>query len=121
MNGKISVSIDVSDTERAIKFYPQALNCEFKKRYSEDWAVVNLGGLDMHLLKKEVATLAAGSDKRRFNRHWTPIHFDFGVDEISAAAQRIEDNGGVVEEVHRAEVADIAHCSDPFGNGFCLI
>ena len=117
----VSVSIDVNNVQGAINFYTKALGCEFKTSLSENWAIVSIGVLDIHLQGKEAGTSGAGEETRHYNRHWTPLHLDFSVDDISALCSVIEDNGGSVESQSFGQQADIAMCADPFGNGFCVI
>ena len=117
----VSVSIDVNDVQRAIDFYTNALSCELKMRYSEDWVVVSIGVLDIHLQENEAGTHGAGEEKRHYNRHWTPLHLDFDVDDIRSVCNVIKENGGSVESQSFGQKTDIAQCADPFGNGFCVI
>ncbi|MEO0997488.1 MAG: VOC family protein [Pseudomonadota bacterium] len=121
MNSHVSVSVDVEDIAKAVAFYTNALDCEFKAKHTDDWQVLTLGGLDIHLLQKKEGTTAAASDSRRYERHWTPVHLDFGVADIRAASAKVEQHGGRVENQSFSDSADIASCADPFGNGFCLI
>lgn len=121
MSFKASISIDVADMERALEFYTQALGCEFKARYADAWQVVTSAGLPIHLQQKAAGTIAAGTHQRDYQRHWTPVHLDFTVMDIRPVCTAIEAHGGSVEGQSFAEQADIAHCADPFGNGFCVI
>ncbi len=121
MDSKVSLSIDVGDIQQAPAFYTQALGCHFKTRYSDDWQVVEFGGLDIHLQEKAAGTVAAGEHRRDYQRHWTPVHLDFTVDDIRPACDAIEEAGGLVEDQSFSAQADIANCADPFGNGFCVI
>lgn len=62
------------------------------------------------------------SEPRHFERHWTPVHLDFVVDDLDAAARRAE-GAGAVRETPCIEWRG-SRClsySDPFGHGFCLI
>jgi len=106
---------------RALEFYTQALGCDFKKKYSAVWQVVTIEGLDIHLQQKAAGTAAAGEDRRDYRRHWTPVHLDFIVEDIRPTGAAIEEYGGCIENQSYSEQADIAHCADPFGNGFCVI
>lgn len=117
----VSVSIDVNDLKRATEFYTSALSCEMKTIYSDVWAVVAIGGLDIHLLEKDERTIAAAGQKRGYDRHWTPVHLDFSVEKVEVVMQMVQQQGGTVEGHEIGENAEIAHCADPFGNGFCLI
>lgn len=117
----LSVSIDVPDLERAVTFYVEALSCRLKRTISENWAVLAAGEVEIHLLEKREKTIAAADQRRSYERHWTPVHLDFVVSDVDLASAQIANFGGTVEAVHKGDLADIAHCADPFGNGFCLI
>ena len=80
-----------------------------KSVYSETWVVLQCGGFDIHLLKKEVGTPGAGGEPRHFGRHWTPVHLDFGADDIDEAMLRVMRWGGSVDDFSHGEAADIAH------------
>ncbi len=121
MNNRASISIDVADIEQALNFYTTALGCEFKKKYSDGWQVIAIAGLDIHLQQKAAGTVAAGEHLRNYDRHWTPVHLDFTVEDIRPCCAAIEKHGGSVESQSFSEQADIANCADPFGNGFCVI
>jgi len=118
---KATASIDVSDMSKAMQFYVEALGCEFKKKYTDDWQVVSVGTLDLHIQQKATGTIAAAEHKRDYRRHWTPVHLDFIVDDINPVCIEVEKFGGTVEKITFSEVADLANCADPFGNGFDLI
>jgi len=117
----VSVSVDVGDLERATNFYENALSCTLKKRYSETWAVISIGDIDIHLLEKEEGSMGAAAQKRDYGRHWTPVHLDFGVEDVETISNLVERHGGAVEGIEKTDAADIAFCADPYGNGFCLI
>lgn len=59
---------------------------------------------------------------RAYERHWTPLHLDFVVEDLEAAIERSLAAGGLQEEpVREASWGWIAVMSDPFGHGYCLI
>lgn len=121
MEGRVSVSIDVGDCGAAVAFYTGALGCSPGKQYSDKWAVVSMGPLDIHIQEKSAGSTGAGEEQRRYSRHWTPVHLDFTVGDVRAAVEKVTRSGGTVEQQSFSEQADIAMCADPFGNGFCLI
>ena len=121
MNNQVSVSIDVGDITKAVNFYTNALGCMPKAKYTDEWEVLTLGGLDIHLQQKAAGTTAAANEHRRYERHWTPVHLDFTVADIRIACAKVEEFHGTTESQSFSERADIAICADPFGNGFCLI
>ncbi len=54
--------------------------------------------------------------------HWTPVHLDLHVHDFEEAVERVRSEGGQVEQVYRDQgPMPAAFCSDPFGNGFCII
>lgn len=115
---QISITVDVPDLSVATAFYTHALGCDFKVKNSDDWAVLSVGALDINLLVKASETVAAADQKRSYERHWTPVHFDFGVKDVQATAALVQEHGGSVE----GEITEgFAPCVDPFGNGFCLV
>lgn len=121
MMQQVSITIDISDLKNALDFYVQALSCVLKNQHSDDWAVISVGGVDINLLEKQAGTVAAAEHKRSYERHWTPVHLDFSVEDVSVAMELVNQYGGVVEGHEISEDSDFAHCADPFGNGFCLV
>jgi len=118
------INIDVPDMEAGIAFYTAALGLEVGRRFDADF--VELVGRDapIYLLRKDAGTPIgpAGGDSRRYARHWSPIHADFVVDDIDAAAARAIAAGAVQEgETCDAPYGKLAMFADPFGHGFCLI
>lgn len=71
---------------------------------------------------EESAATKTPTEARRYTRHWTPVHLDFVVDDLEAAAQRAE-RAGARRESGCVEWRG-SRCitfGDPFGHGFCLI
>jgi predicted enzyme related to lactoylglutathione lyase len=66
---------------------------------------------------------AKGStDVRRYERHWTPVHIDFHVDDFDGFLSSAVQAGALCEQKFEIQGRPpIAFCSDPFGNGFCII
>ena len=118
----VSISIDVPNVEQAITFYTQALGCTGPLK-KQGLKTLNAGNVDLYLLDKEADTcpLPHGDAKRSYERHWTPIHLDFLVDDVAGAVKKIVELGGTSEGGEKGDWGEIAYCSDPFGNGFCLI
>ena len=118
------VNIDVPDMEQGIAFYTAAFGLQVGRRF--DSGFVELLGRDVpiYLLCKDAGTPIgpAGGDSRRYERHWSPVHADFVVDDIGAAAARAVAAGAVQEgETCDAPYGRLAMFADPFGHGFCLI
>jgi predicted enzyme related to lactoylglutathione lyase len=124
MSITLSVSIDVPDLAQGVAFYCAAFGLSRKSEPVPGVAV--LQGLDVEvcLLEKRAGSRPSPNavDRRRFERHWTPVHLDFHVDDPHAALERVEALGARREQVfEHAEHGSAAFCSDPFGHGFCLL
>ena len=121
---KALVNIDVPDLARAAAFYRDALGLRLARLLDDDVAELEGAGVRIYLLRKPAATRAAkgAADARRYERHWTPVHVDFVVEDVDVAAQRAV-AAGAVQEGKTVEWRG-SRCitlSDPFGHGFCLI
>jgi len=120
----VLINIDVDDLARAERFYCEAFGLAPGRRFGS-FGVELLGrAAPIYLLAKAEGTRAteAGDDTRRYDRHWTPVHLDFVVDDIDAAARAAVAAGAVLEAPIAAhEWGRLARFADPFGNGFCLV
>ena len=117
------VNIDVDDLIRGEAFYAAALGLSVGRRW--DGMIELLGaGVPIYLLEKPDGSAIGpvGGDTRRYERHWSPIHPDFVVEDMDSAVERAIAAGAVQEgETCDAPYGRLAMFADPFGNGFCLI
>jgi predicted enzyme related to lactoylglutathione lyase len=116
------VNIDVPDIARATAFYADAFGLAVARRLGPE--VVELGGWParLYLLQKPAGSIGAGEDRRRYDRHWTPVHLDVVVEDIDAALARALAAGARMEMATRVHAwGKMAVLADPFGHGFCLI
>jgi predicted enzyme related to lactoylglutathione lyase len=122
---QLLLNIDVSDLARAIEFYRSALGLHHARSLFDDSVAEMLGaGCRIYLIKRETAEPATGSGDvlRSYDRHWTPIHPDFIVDDIDHALAQAVAAGAIAETpVRTFDWGKLVTLSDPFGNGFCLI
>jgi len=116
------INIDVPEIATAERFYTAAFGLKVGRRF--DTGFVELLGwpAPVYLLAKSAGTVGAGNDKRRYERHWTPIHADIVVDDVDGTVVRAVAAGATLE-VPAADTAygRIAMLADPFGHGFCLL
>ena len=120
----LMVNIDVDDLEKGVAFYQAAFGLTVGRRFGGD--MVELLGLPapIYLLRKAAGSAAspASGRKRDYARHWTPVHIDIVVEDISSAVTRAERAGALLEApVACANWGNMALMADPFGHGFCLI
>ena len=120
---KISVSIDVSSLKQAETFYVEALSCKKLRDQGSNMAVLSTENCDIYLQEKDSGTkpLMSSEVVRDYKRHWTPVHLDFLTENIDDVVKKIIQLGGLHEGSESGDWGSIAHCSDPFGNGFCVI
>lgn len=118
------VNIDVDDLDRAIGFYRAAFGLQLARRFSDAVAEMLGGSSPIYLLLKPPGTpVSAGTAQRRsYDRHWTPVHLDFVVEDIGVAVSAARSAGATLEsDVQTHKWGRLALMADPFGNGFCLI
>ena len=108
----------------AVRFYCAAIGLTVGRRLVED-AVELLGSsAPVYLLAREPGSRAApGSGQRRsFDRHWTPVHLDFVVEDIATAFTQAVVAGARLEEAVTTHAwGRLALLADPFGHGFCFV
>lgn len=118
----VLVCIDVGDLERGIDFYTRALGLALGRRHGVEWVELTGAPVPVMLIANPAGSRACGSATRDYDRHWTPVHLDFVVDDVAAAVERAEAAGATREgDIQVRSWNSIAYMADPFGNGFDLI
>ncbi len=120
----VSVSIDVPTLDEGERFYSSAFGFAKVATPVAGVALLKAGTMTLCLLEKAAGTRPspAGPDRRRYDRHWTPVHLDLHVDDLEATLARATAAGARVEQrFDHAEHGSAAFCSDPFGHGFCVL
>jgi lactoylglutathione lyase len=118
------VNIDVADLERAIAFYSEAVGLRLVRRLGPDIAELHGRSAPIFLIRHPAGSRPhpEASEGRSYARHWTPVHVDFVVPELSSAVARASAAGARVEsEVREFAGGRYVVLSDPFGNGFCVL
>ncbi len=121
---RILVNIDVPDLEAAIDFYTRAFGLALQRRLGATGAEMLGAPAPIYLLQKAAGTPAAGAARqpRDYARHWTPVHLDVVVDDVDDAVARAVAAGARLEDPAVShDWGRIAHLSDPFGHGICIM
>jgi predicted enzyme related to lactoylglutathione lyase len=122
---KAIINIDVPDRARAEAFYTAAFELRVARRLGDDFVELVGAPVTIYLLEKAAGiadTLAGEATRRHYDRHWTPVHFDWCVEDLDAAIARAVAAGALLEGTIRVEpYGRIQQLADPFGHGFCLI
>jgi len=119
----VLVNLDVDDLDQAVRFYCTAFDLKVGRRFGT-FAVELLGtSAPFYLLVQKAGTPAtAAGNARTYERHWTPLHLDFVVEDMDAAVERALAAGATLEKpaaIH--SYGKLAVLADPFGHGFCFI
>ena len=120
----VTISIDVPSIEEGLAFFGDVFGFVETARPHPGFALLTSGEATIGLLAKPAGSspAAGSSDLRRYERHWTPVHVDFRVEDFDATLDRALRSGARAEQVHRvAGYPPVAFCSDPFGHGFCIV
>jgi catechol 2,3-dioxygenase-like lactoylglutathione lyase family enzyme len=119
-----SVTIDVPEIDAGLKFYRDALGLAEVARPFPTYVVLQCGSAKIGLMEKHAGTKPAkgSDDMRRYERHWTPVHIDFHVKDFEGTLAKALSAGAICEQkFDGGPRPPVAFCSDPFGNGFCII
>jgi catechol 2,3-dioxygenase-like lactoylglutathione lyase family enzyme len=121
----LRVCIDVDDLDRAVAFYERALGLVPVRRDGDEWAELAGAPCPIDLLAKPPGTAALPQGTRplrAYDRHWTPVHLDFVVQDVEDAVARAVAAGATLERAAETHAwGRIAILADPFGHGFCLV
>jgi catechol 2,3-dioxygenase-like lactoylglutathione lyase family enzyme len=122
----LRVCIDVDDLDRAVAFYERALGLVPVRRDGDEWAELAGAPSPIDLLARPpgTAALPSGTPRalRAYDRHWTPVHLDFIVDDVEDAVARAVAAGAILERAPETHAwGRNAILADPFGHGFCLV
>ena len=116
------INIDVPDIEAGVAFYRDAFGLTPARRLGRHAVELTGWPAPLYLLETPAGSLAAAADRRRYDRHWTPVHLDVVVTDLDAALARALAAGARAETpVRDAAYGRIVTLADPFGHGFCLI
>ncbi|HET6438489.1 MAG TPA: VOC family protein [Anaeromyxobacter sp.] len=119
---RIVVNVDVADLERGTRFYTRAFGLRIGRRFGSDAIELVGAEVSLYLLVASGAPHPGATEPRRYERHWTPVHLDFVVDDIEVAVAAALAEGARLEapsSQHR--YGKLAVLADPFGNGFCFL
>ncbi len=94
------LNLDVDDLDKAVRFYRDAFGLQPGRRLGELGVEILGGPAPIYLLAKAAGAppSSAISQPRTYQRHWTPLHIDFVVDEIDAAVARALSAGACLEQ-----------------------
>ena len=120
----VHISIDVPDLEAGLRFYGEVFGFVETARPFPTMAILDANNVSLCMHEKATGSRSSsvGAEPRRYDRHWTPVHLDVHVVDFDAVLDNVRACGGTIENEFRSHgPKPAAFCSDPFGNGFCVI
>jgi predicted enzyme related to lactoylglutathione lyase len=120
----VNVSVDVPSLEAGLDFYSKVFGFAETARPFPQMAILDGNNVTICMHEKASGTESSvpGSPKRIYDRHWTPVHLDFHVHDFDGCLEKLKAARGKIEAEYRTQgPRPAAFCSDPFGNGFCVI
>ncbi|MBA2963374.1 MULTISPECIES: VOC family protein [Ramlibacter] len=122
---ELRICIDVDDLERGIAFYTDGLGLRVGRRLRSDWVELLGAASPIDLLVEASGSAPLGDarpQRRSYERHWTPVHLDFVVDDIELSVQRLVGLGATLERpLQERRWGRMANLADPFGHGIDLL
>lgn len=121
---QVLLNIDVDDIEAAARFYGDALGLRLGRRLGPDFVELMGAAVPIYLLANQRGSppFPGAATGRSYERHWSPLHLDFVVEDIERAVARALGAGAKLEVPVREEPYGLlALLSDPFGHGFCFL
>ena len=120
----VHVSTDVPNLEEGLRFYREVFGFVETVRPFPSMAILDANNVTVCMHEKPSGTKPAPTSPatRNYDRHWTPVHLDLHVKDFDAVLAKVRAEGGSVEmEFKDHGPMPAGFCSDPFGNGFCVI
>lgn len=121
---ELLINIDVPDIAGATRFYCEAFGFVIGRHLGDDFVELLGATAPIYLLLKPAgsAPFAGASVPRTYDPHWTPVHFDLAVSDLSAALARAQAAGARMEsEIVEEPYGKLVLLRDPFGHGICLL
>ncbi len=117
------VNLDVDDLDKAVNFYSSVFGLTVGRRLGDVGLEMLGGSSPIYLLERSATPPAETSSQgRTYQRHWTPVHLDFVVDELEPVVERAVLAGALLEKpIQVFGWGKLALMADPFGHGFCVV
>jgi predicted enzyme related to lactoylglutathione lyase len=101
----VHVSIDVPDLEAGLRFYGEVFGFVKAALPFPTMAILDANNVSVCMHEKAAGSKSssAGSDGRRYERHWTPVHLDLHVEDFDAVLSDVRAHGGAIENEFRTQ------------------
>ena len=111
----VHVYIEVTELPDGINFYCGGLGFALKRRLSPTWVELAGANLPIYLLanRPTLADLGSKQAVRSYERHWTPVHLDFIVEDLDQMVAQLISLGASLDRDIRIRLARQSHLSNP--------
>ena len=101
----VHVSIDVPELEAGLRFYGEVFGFVETVRPFQTMAILDANNVSVCMHEKAAGSKSAtaGSERRRYERHWTPVHLDLHVEDFDAVLSKVRAQGGAIENEFRTQ------------------
>ena len=106
------------DLAAAEAFYVDAFGLTPSRRFGEEGVELAGWPVKLYLLRKPEGAVGAGDERRRYARHWSPVHLDVVVDDLDAAEAAVLELGATKHEHQPGTTFRVF--LDPAGHPVCL-
>ncbi len=121
---EIHAYIEVEDLQEGIDFYCNGFDLSLKRQLGPRWVELAGAVSPIFLLGNMPPTVNLGGTEvpRDYERHRTPVHLDFIVEDLEKMVERLLRLGASLDrDVLHPDYGKMANMADPFGNSFDLI
>jgi len=101
----VHLSIDVPNLEAGLRFYVNVFGFREKARPFPTMAILDANNVSVCMHEKQGGSKSssAGSERRRYERHWTPVHLDLHVEDFDGVLNKVRAQGGAIENEYRTQ------------------
>ena len=95
--------VEVTELPDGINFYCGGLSLTLKRRLSPTWVELAGANLPIYLLanRPTLADLGSKQAVRSYERHWTPVHLDFIVEDLDQMVAQLISLGASLDPRHQ--------------------
>ena len=88
------------ELEAGLRFYGEVFGFVETARPFPTMAILDANNVTVCMHEKQAGSKSssAGSERRRYERHWTPVHLDLHVGDFDGVLNKVRAQGGVDRE-----------------------
>ena len=93
------------ELEAGLRFYGEVFGFVETARPFPTMAILDANNVSVCMHEKAAGSKSSsrGSELRRYERHWTPVHLDLHVEDFDAVLDKVRAQGGAIENEFRTK------------------